>query len=194
MKSNKTQLNDIKNLNAQIGHLEVMLGSLNKFRDSFKMEFPEHTFCREEESLIKQKISNIEKEVEVLAGTFEKGVILSVDEVSKVVLDAWGRTKVKTTEVDWDSKEDDDNAEDELVQAQSVFKEACGITFEKNELKFIQYYLETNSRNDLWLVRVYLAPGMGFAYLDTGRACWGPDVEDNKKFLKSLKKEIESAN
>lgn len=193
MKSNNTTLNTIKNLNAQVEYLNDMKGSLEQFKISFKMEFPNHSFGLEEESLIKEKITQIEKEITEIAGTLEKGVMLSVEEVSQVVLKTCKKRKVKITEVDWDSKNEEDNVEEELGLAQDAFKESCGITFDKNELKLIQYELEADERDDLYLVRVYLAPGMGFAYLDTDRACWGLDVEQNEVFLKSLKNEVKLA-
>lgn len=198
MKNKSSKLNDIKKLKAQIDYLDTMLWDLNQFRETFGMEFPKNSFGLKEEFLIKEKIKKIEKEIDVLVGTFEKGTMLSIKKLSKVVLETWGKAKIKTNEIKWDSKFDEnnvDNLEDDFDGAQKIFKTASGITFKKDELVIVEYTLNPNKNrgNDLYAVIVYLAPGMSFASLCTGEDSWSCDVANNQEFLDNLKIQIESS-
>ena len=81
---------------------------------------------------------------------------------------------------------------DDFENAQSTFKDELGLHFELTEFQIIKYYLKTNNRNDLYLIRVFLAPGFSFAYLDTDKVGWTIDILSNEEFLIKLADTIES--
>jgi hypothetical protein len=183
--NNIKELNEIKELNAQI---EILNNGLNHIRNAEKCMqsiFPNHSIGESDKVMINEKINLIKEEIKEISLKITKGEILNIEEVSKVVIESWGKNKVHIEEA---NVKDDEELFEEAV---GLFEYTSGVQFNKSEIKIVNYTVKTNSRNDLWLVRVYLAPGLSYATLDTGKVGWHIDVMDNKKFLELLRLEIQ---
>ncbi len=183
--NNKSQLDAIKTINQKINNLKTILSELEEFEKNFKKIFSKHKFNNTEKQMLSTEINALENEIKKIASSIEKVERLMIEDVSKVVLSSWGRTKIQINE--YNTKEHLDDFEN----AQSTFKDELGLHFELTEFQIIEYYLKTNNRNDLYLIRVFVAPGFSFAYLDTDKVGWTIDILSNEEFLIQLADTIE---
>ena len=184
--NNKSQLDAIKTINKKIDNLKAIQSQLTEFEKNFKKAFSNHEFSKKEKHMISTELASLENEIKKIASVIEKGEYLKIEEVSKVVFESWGRTKIQTNNYTIKKNLDD------FENAQSVFQDELGLIFELKDLQIIEYYLKTNNRNDLYLIRVFLAPGFSFAYLDTDKVGLCIDVLSNEEFLIQLADKIEN--
>lgn len=123
---------------------------------------------------IKFKAYNIAQHKEI--GINLEGKILTVEEIKEIVLDATGYTR-------WSVYKDEDDLD------HSWLLEHFGIDVDVE--KIVTYMVErnTNSRSEIFLIKVTVLPGNVYLTFDTGRAGYGIEhLVDNK----DMKKNIES--
>lgn len=185
MSNNNTQINEIKKLKTKINHHVHLSNTIDQAGQNFKKFFPGHSFGSVEKEMIAKQIGIFQEEIKKLSSTVTKGEILDLQKVTDTVLEAWGRTKIKITVFNLAENEED------FENAIETFQSGCGLTFDKSELMIVEYYLDTNSRSQLYLVRAFLAPGFAYASFDTGKVGWGTDVLTNSKFLKQVAAEVD---
>lgn len=183
--SNAQKVSAIKKINKEIDTFTTLKNEILSSRSKFAKAFPNYSHTGDEIKMITEKIQSLQAEIQEISSTIDKGTLLSEVDVSQAVLDAWGRTKIKKTVINLTPEDED------LEYIQDIFIEGCGLKFEANELQKIEYYYDAKSRNDLWLVRVFLAPGFSYASLDTGKVGWFVDVTENSKFLGALAANID---
>ena len=183
---NKAQLDAIKTINQKINNLKTIHSELEEFEKIFKKIFSKHKFNNTEKHMLSTEINSLENEIKNIASSIKKMDRLNIEHLSKLVISSWGRTKIQINEYNTKKHLED------FESAQSTFKDELYLTFDLTELQIIEYSLTTNNRDDLYLIRVFLAPGFAFAYLDNEKVCLTTNVISNEEFLIKLAKEIEN--
>lgn len=185
MSNNNTQISEIKKLKTKINHHVHLSNTIDQAGQNFKKFFPNHSFGSVEKEMIAKQISVFQEEIKKLSSTVTKGEVLDLQTVTDTVIEAWGRTRIKTTVYNLAEHSDD------FENAIETFQSGCGLTFDKSELIIVEYYLNTSSRSQLYLVRAFLAPGFAYASFDTGKVGWFTEVLSNNKFLGQLAAEVD---
>lgn len=195
--NNKEIVKTVANLNKKILLLQRIQGEITSSKKSFYNTFktaPKDLFDTPV-NIVQSEIDSIKKQIQNISKTIEIEPKLDVRTAIDAVLDAWNKRKVFEHIYNWEDESSpnyNEDSQDDLQRFTDMFNNEYGINLSPKDMTKVQLSIDSNSRSELWLVQLYLAPGFSYASFDTGKVGWDTPILLNSKFLGNICAEVSS--
>lgn len=195
--NNKEIVKAVAKLNKDILALQRIQGEINTGKSTFYKTLknaPKDLFDAPF-NFVQAEIDNLKNQIHDLSKTIKLEPKIDVRTAIEAVLEAWNKRKVDEDIYNWEDEGSPnyfEDSQDDLQRFTDMFNKEYGINISPKDMTKVQLSIDTNSRSELWLVQLYLAPGFSYASFDTGKVGWDTPVLLNSKFLGNVCAEVSS--